>query len=225
MRVLVVEDEEIMAEAVGAGLRRHGFAVDVALDGVGGLERALGQRYDVIVLDRDLPGMHGDEVCRRVVAGRTGARVLMLTAAGGLSDRVAGLNLGADDYLPKPFAFAEVVARIDALVRRGAAIRPPVLEIGDLTVDTPRRRVVRGGRAVNLTAKEFGVLAVLAAEPEVVVSAEELLERVWDENADPFTNAVRVTMVGLRRKLGDPPVIETVRAAGYRLLPGPAAGS
>ncbi|GAT69506.1 two-component system response regulator [Planomonospora sphaerica] len=225
MRVLVVEDEEIMAEAVGAGLRRHGFAVDVALDGVGGLERALGQRYDVIVLDRDLPGMHGDEVCRRVVAGRTGARVLMLTAAGGLSDRVAGLNLGADDYLPKPFAFAEVVARIDALARRGAAIRPPVLEIGDLTVDTPRRRVVRGGRAVNLTAKEFGVLAVLAAEPEVVVSAEELLERVWDENADPFTNAVRVTMVGLRRKLGDPPVIETVRAAGYRLLPGPAAGS
>ncbi|MFC4061457.1 response regulator transcription factor [Planomonospora corallina] len=225
MRVLVVEDEEIMAEAVGAGLRRHGFAVDVALDGVGGLERALGQRYDVIVLDRDLPGMHGDEVCRRVVAGRTGARVLMLTAAGGLSDRVAGLNLGADDYLPKPFAFAEVIARIDALARRGAAIRPPVLEIGDLTVDTPRRRVVRGGRAVNLTAKEFGVLAVLAAEPEVIVSAEELLERVWDENADPFTNAVRVTMVGLRRKLGDPPIIETVRAAGYRLLPGPVTGS
>jgi DNA-binding response OmpR family regulator len=224
VRVLVVEDEEIMAEAVGAGLRRHGFAVDIALDGVGGLERALGQRYDVIVLDRDLPGMHGDEVCRRVVAGRTGARVLMLTAAGGLSDRVAGLNLGADDYLPKPFAFAEVIARIDALARRGATVRPPVAEIGDLTVDTPRRRVVRGGRAVNLTAKEFGVLAVLAAEPEVIVSAEELLERVWDENADPFTNAVRVTMVGLRRKLGDPPIIETVRGAGYRLLPVPATG-
>lgn len=215
MRVLVVEDEEVMGGAVVTALRRVGHAVDLAVDGADALERARTTPYDVIVLDRDLPVVHGDEVCRRLAEeGRS--RILMLTAAGTLSDRVDGLELGADDYLPKPFAVAELRARVEALGRRTTRARPPVLVVDDVVVDVPRRTASRAGRDLGLSLKEFAVLEVLAESPGVVVSAEELLERVWDENADPFTSIVRVTMVGLRRKLGEP-VIETVRGAGYRL--------
>ncbi|NJP97060.1 response regulator transcription factor [Nonomuraea sp. FMUSA5-5] len=217
MRVLVVEDDEVTAQTVATGLRRARMAVDVALDGPGGLERALLNDYDVIVLDRDLPGMHGDEVCAQLLAAGCRSRVLMLTAAATLEDLVDGLGLGADDYLTKPFDFPALVARIGALARRVHPALPPVLRHGDLTLDAARRRVSRAGRPLDLAPKEFGVLELLLAAEGRVVSAEELLERVWDESADPFTNAVKITISRLRAKLGDPPIIETVARQGYRI--------
>jgi DNA-binding response OmpR family regulator len=217
MRVLVIEDDRELAEALGVGLRREQLAVDVALDGQTGLEQALVTGYDVIVLDRDLPGLHGDDVCAGLVKAGCRSRVLMLTAAGTIEDRVDGLGIGADDYLPKPFAFAELVARIRALMRRAQPVLPPVLVSGDLELDPSRRQASRGGRHLDLGPKEFGVLELLLSAQGRVVSAEEILERVWDEMADPFTSAVKVTMSRLRRKLGDPPVIETVAQAGYRI--------
>src|SRR6266487_564356 len=217
LRVLVIEDDEELAGAVALGLRRAQIAVDVAHDGKAGLEKALVVSYDVVVLDRDLPAVHGDEVCRRLVAAGSRSRVLMLTAAGTIEDRVGGLGLGADDYLPKPFAFAELVARIRALLRRAQPAVPPVLVRGDLVLDPARREARRSGRALELGPKEFATLELLLSAQGRVVSAEELLERVWDEAADPFTTAVKVTMSRLRRKLGDPPVIETIPQAGYRI--------
>jgi DNA-binding response OmpR family regulator len=193
------------------------MAVDVVLDGADALERVTVYRYQVVVLDRDLPGVHGDEVCRQIVAGGTGSRVLMLTAASTVSDRVDGLGLGADDYLPKPFDFAELVARVRALARRSAAAVPPVLVNGDITVDPGRRVAQRGGRRLDLSPKEFAVLECLLAAEGRAVSAEELLERVWDEMADPFTTAVKTTIKRLRAKLGEPPVITTVREGGYQI--------
>jgi DNA-binding response OmpR family regulator len=217
MRVLVIEDDAEMAEAVAAGLRRARMAVDVALDGPAGLDRALVYDYDVIVLDRDLPGMHGDQICAELIAAGRRSRVLMLTAASAMQDQVDGLSLGADDYLPKPFDFPLLAARIGALARRAQPAIPPVLRHGDLVVDTAQRRAFRAGRLLDLAPKEFGVLELLLASRGRTVSAEELLERVWDEFADPFTNAVKITISRLRRKLGDPPVIETVAQAGYRV--------
>jgi DNA-binding response OmpR family regulator len=217
MRVLVVEDDSELADAIGVGLRREQLAVDVAYDGTTGLDRALFTGYDVVVLDRDLPGRHGDEVCAELLAAGSRSRVLMLTAAATIEDRVDGLSLGADDYLPKPFAFAELVARIRALLRRAQPALPPVLAIGDLTVDPARRLASRAGLPLDLGPKEFGVLELLLGAQGRVVPAEELLERVWDEMADPFSSAVKVTMSRLRRKLGDPPLIETVSQAGYRI--------
>jgi DNA-binding response OmpR family regulator len=217
MRVLVIEDDRELAEAIGVGLRQERLAVDVVLDGQTGLEQALVTGYDVIVLDRDLPGLHGDEVCAGLISARSRSRVIMLTAAATIEDRVDGLGLGADDYLPKPFAFAELVARIRALLRRAQPGLAPVLVNGDLSVDPARRQASRGGRPLDLGPKEFGVLELLLSAQGRVVSAEEILERVWDEMADPFTSAVKVTMSRLRRKLGDPPVIETVAQAGYRI--------
>jgi DNA-binding response OmpR family regulator len=217
MRVLVIEDDAEMAEAVATGLRRVRMAVDVALDGPAGLERALVYDYDIVVLDRDLPGMHGDQVCAELIAAGRRSRVLMLTAAAAMQDQVDGLTLGADDYLPKPFDFPLLVARIGALMRRAQPAIPPVLRHGDLVVDTAKRRAFRGERRLDLAPKEFGVLELLLASQGRIVSAEELLERVWDEFADPFTNAVKITISRLRRKLGDPPVIETVAQAGYRI--------
>ncbi|MFL6076881.1 MAG: response regulator transcription factor [Mycobacteriales bacterium] len=217
MRVLVVEDDEEMAEVVAVGLRRARMTVDVALDGDGGLERALVNDYDVIVLDRDLPGRHGDEVCAELVAAGCRGRVLMLTAAGSTGDLVHGLNLGADDYLTKPFDFPVLVARVGALARRAHPAVPPVLRRGALVVDTARRTVTLAGRPLYLTHKEFGVLELLLASGGRTVSAEELLERVWDEMSDPFTNAVKITVSRLRAKLGDRLVIETVAKSGYRI--------
>ena len=217
MRVLVVEDQAEMAELVAAGLRRAQMAVDVALDGPSGLERALVNDYDVIVLDRDLPGLHGDEVCVRLVAAGRRGRVLMLTAAADSADLVEGLGLGADDYLGKPFDFPVLIARVRALARRAHPVAPPVLRAGDLIVDTAKRRAMRSGRPLELGPKEFGVLELLVASEGRSISAEELLERVWDEFADPFTNAVAVTISRLRAKLGDPPMIETVPRSGYRI--------
>jgi DNA-binding response OmpR family regulator len=217
MRVLVAEDFRVLATAIGTGLRREGMAVDVVLDGDGALEHLAITRYDVVVLDRDLPGTHGDEVCRRVVAGQAGSRVLMLTAASTVRDRVDGLGLGADDYLTKPFDFAELVARVRALGRRSAAALPPVLESGDLTLDPSRRAAFRAGRRLDLSPKEFAVLECLLASAGRIVSAEELLERAWDEAADPFTTAVKTAIRRLRAKLGDPPVIHTERSGGYRI--------
>jgi DNA-binding response OmpR family regulator len=217
MRVLVVEDFEILARAIGTGLRREGMAVDVVLDGGEALDHLAVTRYDVVVLDRDLPGVHGDEVCRQIVTGHSHSRVLMLTAASTVRQRVDGLGLGADDYLPKPFDFAELVARIRALGRRPAAALPPTLESGDLTLDPGRRVASRAGRRLELSPKEFAVLECLLASAGRLVSAEELLERVWDEAADPFTTAVKTTIRRLRAKLGDPPVIQTVREGGYRI--------
>jgi DNA-binding response OmpR family regulator len=217
MRVLVVEDFEILARTIGTGLRREGMAVDVAGDGPGALERLAVNRYDVVVLDRDLPGVHGDEVCRRILLDDRGCRVLMLTAASTVRDRVEGLDIGADDYLPKPFEFAELVARIRALARRPATALPPVLVSGDLSVDPAKRVASRGGRRLDLSPKEFAVLECLLAAAGRPVSAEDLLEKVWDEAADPFTTAVKTTVRRLRAKLGDPPVIHTVREAGYRI--------
>ena len=217
MRVLIIEDEEALASAIARGLRREGMAVDVALDGLGGLEKALVTAYDVVVLDRNLPGLHGDEVCRRLAASGTESRILMLTAARGLRDKVAGLNLGADDYLGKPFAFEELVARLRALSRRAGPPRPPVLRRQRRRARPGRRRAWRDGAELELTNKEFGVLEALLAAGGAVVSSEELLEKVWDENTDPFSNVVRVTMMTLRKKLGEPPLIETVAGAGYRL--------
>ena len=216
MRVLVAEDFEIYARAIATGLRRAGMAVDVALDGDEALQSLAVTRYDVVVLDRDLPGTHGDEVCRHIVAGGSGSRVLMLTAASTVADRVDGLGLGADDYLPKPFDFAELVARIRALARRSAVALPPVLESGELTVDPGRREAFRSGRRLDLSPKEFAVLECLVAAGGRIVSAEELLDRVWDSEADPFTTAVKSTIRRLRLKLGDPPAVHTVREGGYR---------
>ncbi|GAA1543189.1 response regulator transcription factor [Dactylosporangium maewongense] len=216
MRVLLIEDEALLAEQVADGLRDHGMAVDVAGDGLDGLHKAGANRYDVVVLDRDLPLLHGDQVCTALAAGGSDARVLMLTAAGEAADRVAGLILGADDYLPKPFVFDELVLRIRALARR-ANNAPRVLQRADLTFDTGRRVVTRGGRIIPLTTKELAVLEILMSAAGAVVSAEDLLERAWDEHADPFTATVRVTVARLRKKLGDPPLIETLVGAGYRL--------
>jgi DNA-binding response OmpR family regulator len=216
VRVLVVEDNEVVAQAVAEGLRDQGIAVDVAGDGAAGLEKAGLAPYDVIVLDRDLPVVHGDEVCAQLAGRGAGARILMLTAAGAPGERVAGLNLGADDYLAKPFHFPELVARVNALSRR-AAPAPPVLRRGELALDRARRQAARNRQPVPLTRKELGVLEVLLSADGVVISAEQLLEQVWDEFADPFTNAVAVTVMRLRRKLGDPPLIETVIGGGYRL--------
>jgi DNA-binding response OmpR family regulator len=218
MRVLVVEDHEVLATAIAAGLRREGMAVDLALHGQEALCRLSGTRYDVVVLDRDLPRVHGDEVCRRITAGDSGSRVLMLTAAGTVRDKVDGLGLGADDYLAKPFDFAELVARIRALARRSVPAVPPVLENGDLSLDPGRHVAFRAGRRLDLSPKEFALLECLLAAAGRVVSAEELLDRVWDEAADPFTTTVKTTMRRLRGKLGEPPVIETVREAGYRII-------
>ena len=217
MRVLVVEDFEVLAVAIGTGLRREGMAVDVVHDGDDALEHLAVTRYDVVVLDRDLPGTHGDEVCRRLVAGQSGSRVLMLTAASTVKERVDGLGLGADDYLPKPFDFAELVARVRALARRSVTPLPPVLEAGDVSLDPSRRVAFRAGRRLDLSPKEFAVLECLLSPPGRVVSAEDLLERVWDEAADPFTTAVKTTIRRLRAKLGEPPVIHTVREGGYRI--------
>jgi DNA-binding response OmpR family regulator len=221
VRVLVVEDEVPLADAVARGLRREGMAVDVAYDGELGLEKAMVTRYDVLVLDRDLPGRSGDDICRRLSADGSLTRVLMLTAAGTLADRVAGLELGADDYLGKPFAFEELVARVRALGRRSTPPVAPVLQgPGGLVVDPARRTATRHGADLELTRKELGVLETLLRAEGAVVSSEELLERVWDENADPFTTTVRVTVMTLRKKLGDPPVVHTVVGAGYRLADG-----
>ena len=217
MRVLVIEDDEELAEVVGATLRREQMAVDVAFDGAAGLERALEVDYDVVVLDRDLPGVHGDQVCAQLVARGLRCRVLMLTAAATTEDLVDGLARGADDYIAKPFDLPELVARVGALVRRAQPAFPPVLRHGDLELDTARRRASRAGRLLELSAKELGVLELLLAAGGRVVSSEELLERVWDENADPFSQAVKTTVSRLRAKLGDPPLIETVVHAGYRL--------
>jgi DNA-binding response OmpR family regulator len=217
MRVLVIEDDEELARTVAIGLRQARMAVDVAFDGDAGLARALVHDYEVIVLDRDLPVLHGDVVCARLVAGGARSRVLMLTGAAENEDLVEGLGLGADDYLAKPFDFPVLVARIGALARRAQPSIPPVLEHCDLALDTARRCASRGGRPLALRPKEFGVLELLLAAQGRVVSAEELLERVWDEAADPFTGAVKVTVSRLRSKLGDPPLIETVARAGYRI--------
>ena len=217
VRVLVIEDDEEMARAVASGLRREKMAVDVAFDGTAGLERALLNDYDVVVLDRDLPGLHGDDVCAELVAAGCRSRVLMLTAAAAMEDLVDGLGIGADDYLPKPFDFPVLVARIGALMRRAQPAIPPLLRRGDLVVDTARRRAFRGNRRLELAPKEFGVLELLLASQGRIVSAEELLERVWDEAADPFTTAVKITVSRLRAKLGEPPVIETVAKSGYRI--------
>jgi len=217
MRVLLVEDEERLATTIARGLRREGMAVDVVLDGAVALEKAAMNSYDVVILDRNLPKIHGDEVCRELVRREYPARILMLTAAGSIKERVTGLDLGADDYLPKPFALSELVARIRALGRRAAPAVPPVLESGDLVLDPAKHVAQRAGRDLNLTKKEFGVLEVLLSAEGRVVSAEELLEKAWDENADPFTNVVRVTIMTLRRKLGDPPLIETVAGVGYKI--------
>jgi DNA-binding response OmpR family regulator len=217
VRVLVVEDQQLLAETLATGLRREGMAVDVVLDGLSATERIAVVSYDVIVLDRDLPGLHGDDICREVVAQGTATKVLMLTAAGDLADRVEGLTLGADDYLAKPFAFAELVARVRALARRTQAPVPPLLVTGDLIVDPAQRTARRGVRRLDLTPKELGMLEALLTAQGRVVSAEELLDRVWDERTDPFTNTVKVTMSRLRRKLGTPPLIETVANAGYRI--------
>ena len=217
VRVLVVEDQRFLADAIAEGLRREAMAVDVAYDGLSGAERVAVNDYDVVVLDRDLPGLHGDDVCRQVVAGSRATRVLMLTAASTVRDRVDGLTVGADDYLSKPFDFDELVARIRALARRPGSTIDPVLRRSGITLDPHRRRVEREGREINLTRKEFAVLEELMRADGGTVSSERLLEKAWDENANPFTNAMRVTIVGLRKKLGAPSVIETVHGSGYRV--------
>jgi two-component system, OmpR family, response regulator VanR len=217
MRVLIAEDERRLADAIARGLRREGMAVDLAPDGADALLKARVVRYDVLVLDRDLPGVHGDEVCRTVRGERPETGILMLTAAGELEDLVEGLSLGADDYLAKPFRFAELVARIRALGRRSVPSRPPVLRHGDLELDPARRSLSRAGHGVELARKEFAVLEALMSAQGATVSAEELLERVWDEQTDPFTNVVRMTIMTLRRKLGDPALVETVIGVGYRM--------
>jgi DNA-binding response OmpR family regulator len=219
MRVLVVEDFAVLARSIGTGLRREGMAVDVTLDGTDACDRLAVTRYDVVILDRDLPGVHGDDICRQLAGNRSETRVLMLTAADTVEDRVTGLGLGADDYLPKPFAFAELVARVRALARRAAPPLPPTLVCGDISLDPARRAVFRAGRRLELSAKEFALLECLLATPGLVLSAEELLERVWDEAADPFSSAVKHTVHRLRAKLGEPAVIETVREGGYRIGP------
>jgi len=216
MRVLVVEDHVELANDIADGLRDQGIGADVAYDGSAAIEKAVLTRYDVVVLDRDLPRIHGDAVCATLVGAGSRARILMLTAAGTVADRVDGLTLGADDYLIKPFAFEELVARVRTLARREPA-PPPVLVRGDIVLDRARRRVSRAGQPVPLSRKELAVLEELLVADGAVVSTEELLERVWDENADPFTRTVTVTLFRLRTKLGEPDPIETVIGSGYRL--------
>lgn len=220
-RVLVVEDEVFMAQAIASGLRREAMAADVAHDGAQALERVAVNDYDVVVLDRDLPGVHGDDVCRQIAATRPDCRILMLTASGTLHDKVAGLGLGADDYLVKPFDFPELVARLRALERRTAPAHPAVLERHGIRVDVHRVQAYRDGRYLSLARKEFAVLTLLMQADGGVVSAEQLLEKAWDENADPFTNAVRITISTLRRKLGDPPIVHTATGTGYYLAEQP----
>ena len=217
MRVLVVEDERLLADAVAAGLRRQAMAVDVVYDGDTALERLEVNDYDVVVLDRDLPVVSGDEVCGTLINSGAECRILMLTAATAVTQRVAGLGLGADDYLTKPFAFAELVARIQALGRRARPAAPPVLERAGIRLDQHRRTVTRDGRPVALSRKEFAVLAELLRAEGGVVSAEQLLEKAWDEHTDPFTGVIRFTIMMVRRKLGQPAVIDTVPGAGYRI--------
>ncbi|MFG1779001.1 response regulator transcription factor [Micromonospora sp. NPDC049051] len=222
MRILVADDERLLADMVATGLRQQSMAVDVSYDGHGAVERLSVNSYDVAVLDRDMPGRTGDEICRWIVRSQRTTRVLMLTAAGGIRDRVEGLNIGADDYLAKPFAFAELVARIQALGRRSAPAVAPILEHDGLVVDVGRHVALRDGRVLALTHKEFAVLHVLMRHVGQVVSSEELLEHAWDEHVNPFTHVVRVTVMTLRRKIGDPPLIHTVRGAGYRVGAGAA---
>ncbi|WP_405657660.1 response regulator transcription factor [Streptomyces sp. RK9] len=217
MRVLLVEDEEFLAEMIAVGLRRDALAVDVAADGLTALRKLQLGEYDVLVLDRDLPGVHGDEVCRRVVRQKLLTRVLMLTAAGTVRDRVAGLGLGADDYLTKPFAYDELLARVLALGRRARPALPPVIERAGLVLDTARRQASRDGRHLSLSRKEFAVLEALLRADGAVVSGEDLIEQVWEEDTSYRTNAVRVTLSKLRAKLGEPGVVETVPGAGYRI--------
>jgi DNA-binding response OmpR family regulator len=219
MRVLVVEDHPRLAATVAAVLRREGMAVDVAFDGREALERAHLVSYDVVVLDRDLPNIHGDEVCRSLANGGETA-VLMLTAAASVQDRVKGLGIGADDYLPKPFHIAELIARVRALARRSRRALPPTLAYGDLELDPAQRSVTRAGKPISLSPKEFAVLEVLLSAKGTVVSTEQLLERAWDDAVDPFTNVVRMTVSRLRARLGTPPVIETVTPVGYRMGEG-----
>jgi DNA-binding response OmpR family regulator len=217
VRVLVADDEELLAETIAEGLRRLSMAVDVCFDGLAAMDLVTTNRYDVAVLDRDMPGRSGDEVCRTIAESDDNVRVLLLTAASGIRDRVDGLTLGADDYLTKPFAFAELVARVQALGRRSRPAVKPVLERGGVLLDPARHYAARDGRVLDLTAKEFAVLEVMLRAEGEIVTAEDLLEQAWDENADPFTNAVRVAMMTLRRKLGEPQIIATVPRAGYRL--------
>jgi DNA-binding response OmpR family regulator len=217
MRVLLVEDHAKLAMALATGLRQAGMAVDVVFDGHDALDHLAVTAYDVVVLDRDIPGVHGDDVCKALVAEGSTSRVLMLTAAGSVGDRVEGLGIGADDYLPKPCDFSELVARVRALARRPGVSLPPALTYRDLQLDPSLRTVTRAGRPLSLNPKEFGVLEVLLSAPGVVVPAEEILERVWDEAVDPFSQVVRTTISRLRAKLGDPPVIETVARVGYRV--------
>jgi DNA-binding response OmpR family regulator len=216
VRVLLADDERLLADTVADGLRKLAMAVDVCYDGAAAMERLGVNSYDVAVLDRDMPNATGDEVCRWMVDSSLGTRILILTAAGGIRDRVHGLGLGADDYLTKPFAFAELAARIQALARRPPTGAPPVLDRFGVQLDIPRHRAFRDGRLLELTPKEFAVLSVLMHSAGEVVSSEELLEKAWDEHADPFTNAVRVAVMTLRRKLGDPPIVHTVPRVGYR---------
>lgn len=217
MRVLIVEDERLMGDAIATGLRREAMAVDIAYDGASAIEKITVNEYAVVVLDRDLPLVHGDQVCEQIVAGYPSTRVLMLTASDGIPARVAGLTMGADDYLTKPFAFAELVARIRALGRRAGDAVKPVLECHDIVLDGARRLAERQGIPLDLTRKEFGVLEELMRSDGAAVTSEQLLERVWDENIDPMTNVLRVTVMTLRRKLGDPPVLVTVPGIGYQL--------
>jgi DNA-binding response OmpR family regulator len=217
MRVLVVEDERLLADAIAEGLRRQAIAVDVVYDGEAAMERLEVNDYDVVVLDRDLPIVSGDEVCTSLVDSGLDTRILMLTAATAVTQRVAGLGLGADDYLTKPFAFAELSARVEALGRRARPAAPPVFQRAGIRLDPHRRTVTREGRPVALSRKEFAVLTELLRADGGVVSAEQLLERAWDEHADPFTGVIRFTIMMVRRKLGDPPVIETIPGSGYRI--------
>jgi DNA-binding response OmpR family regulator len=217
MRVLVVEDERLLADTVAAGLRRRAMAVDVTYDGDSALERLAVNDYDVVVLDRDLPIVSGDDVCTALVTSGADTRILMLTAAAAVSQRVSGLGLGADDYLTKPFAFAELVARVQALGRRARPAAPPALERAGIRLDPHRGTVTRDGHPVSLSRKEFAVLGELLRADGGVVSAEQLLEKAWDEHTDPFTGVVRFTIMNLRRKLGDPPIIETLAGTGYRI--------
>jgi DNA-binding response OmpR family regulator len=217
MRVLIVEDHRELAATIAVGLRREGMAVDTVFDGEAALAHTERERYDVVVLDRDLPKLHGDAVCRALAADGSGTRILMLTAADAVEDRVEGLGLGADDYLPKPFAFAELVARIRALARRSGTPLAPILVSGDIRLDPARRTATRGGGRLDLSPREFALLETLLAAGGAPLTAEELLSRVWDEYTDPFSNVVKVTVARLRRKLGEPPAIETVPGAGYRV--------
>ena len=217
MRVLVVEDQKELATTIAVGLRREGMAVDIAFDGQDGLRQSARESYDVILLDRDLPKLHGDDVCRALIARGASVRILMLTAADTIENRVDGLGLGADDYLPKPFAFAELVARIRALARRGRPVAVPVVARGDIRLDTVRRVATRDGRRLDLSPKELDVLEVLLAADGAPVSTRQLLARSWDQYADRQGNVVKVTINRLRRKLGDPPVIETIPNSGYRI--------